>query len=79
MQGKRNATVRIGLVYVQADSWHRVTAEHLILSQEIYQVGDKQLCDPFSAHPIPSQADILKYPTSLFKPASFLHLHNTGL
>lgn len=39
-------------------------------------MGEKQLSDPFRAHPTPSQADVLKYPTPLFKPASFLHLHN---
>lgn len=41
---------------------------------EIHPVGDKQLCD--RAHPTPSPTDILKYPTPLFKPARFLHLHN---
>lgn len=59
-----------------ADSWRRVTAEHLILSQELHQVGDKQLCDPFRAHPTPSQADTLKYPTPLLEPADSPYLHN---
>lgn len=76
MQGERNARVGIGLVQVQADSWHRVTAEHFILSQEILQVGGKQLCDPFRTHLTPSQADVLKYSSPLSKPARFLHLHN---
>lgn len=76
MQGEGNASAGIGRAQVQADSWHRVTAERFILSQEILPVGDDQLCEPFRAHPTPSQADVLKYPSPLAKPASFLHLHN---